>query len=50
MVFLTLKKGHKPETFVLFKKYLTLLGISLPSITLSVIEVQVSRTPDGFSV
>ena len=46
--FLTLKKGHKPETFVFFKKYLTLLGISLPSITLSAIEVQVSRIPTVF--
>ena len=27
-VFLTLKKGHKPETFVFLKKHLTLFDIS----------------------
>ena len=34
--FLTLKKGHKPETFVFFKKHLTLFDISLPNITSSI--------------
>ena len=37
--FLTLKKGHKPETFVFFKKkqqqHLTLFYVSLPNITSS---------------
>ena len=47
--FLTLKKGHKPETFVVLKN-MTLFDISLPSITLSAIEVQVSPIPEGFSV
>ena len=53
--FLTLKKDHKPETFVfvfffLKKKRLTLFDISLLNISSSAIEVQVSRIPDGFSV
>ena len=40
--FLTLQKGHKSETFA-FKKKKT-------NITLSAMEVQVSRIPNGFSV
>ena len=42
--FLTLQKGHKSETFVFQKKK------KKASITLSAIEVQVSRIPDAFSV
>ena len=50
--FRTLKKGHKPETFLFFlKKYLTLFDFFffLPNITLSTFGAQVSRIPDGFS-
>ena len=48
----TLKKGHKPETFLFFlKKYLTLFDFFffLPNITLSTFGARVSRIPDGFS-
>ena len=34
-VLITLKKGHKPETFALFQKHLTLFDISLSNITTS---------------
>ena len=52
--FFTVKKARKPETFVFFVcvffKHLTLFAISLPNISSSAIEVQVSRISDGFSV
>ena len=53
MFFFTVKKARKPETFVflcVFFKHLTLFAISLPNISSSAIEVQVSRISDGFSV
>ena len=51
--FFTVKKARKPETFVffcvcVFFKHLTLFAISLPNISSSAIEVQVSRISDGF--